>query len=192
MIAKIKGNVEAVNGNLVIVDVRGIGYEVLCPERSITSIEENKSISLYIQTILRDDTINLYGFLSLEEKRAFSTLQTVQGVGAKLAMTILGFFSVKELGNHIGSADEKSICLAPGVGTKVAKRIITELRDAYSNQSNIYDNETLTKRNSINSALINLGYSRSEALSLIEKIKDDISDGANIEDLIKQALRKSG
>ena len=191
MIAKIKGNVEAVNGNLVIVDVRGIGYEVLCPERSITSIEENKSISLYIQTILRDDTINLYGFLSLEEKRAFSTLQTVQGVGAKLAMTILGFFSVKELGNHIGSADEKSICLAPGVGTKVAKRIITELRDAYSNQSNIYDNETLTKRNSINSALINLGYSRSEALSLIEKIKDDISDGANIEDLIKQALRKS-
>ena len=192
MIAKIKGNVEAVNGNLVIVDVRGIGYEVLCPERSITSIEENKSISLYIQTILRDDTINLYGFLSLEEKRAFSTLQTVQGVGAKLAMTILGFFSVKELGNYIGSADEKSICLAPGVGTKVAKRIITELRDAYSNQSNIYDNETLTKRNSINSALINLGYSRSEALSLIEKIKDDISDGANIEDLIKQALRKSG
>ena len=137
MIAKIKGNVEAVNGNQVIVDVNGLGYEVLCPERSINAIEKNKFISLYIQTILRDDTINLYGFLSLEEKKAFSTLQTVQGVGAKLAMTIIGFFSVKELGNHIGNGDEKSICSAPGVGAKVAKRIITELKDAYSDQSMI-------------------------------------------------------
>jgi Holliday junction DNA helicase RuvA len=191
MIAKIKGNVEAVNGNQVIVDVNGLGYEVLCPERSINAIEKNKFISLYIQTILRDDTINLYGFLSLEEKKAFSTLQTVQGVGAKLAMTIIGFFSVKELGNHIGNGDEKSICSAPGVGAKVAKRIITELKDVYSDQSNNYDNEALTKRNSINSALINLGYSRTEALSLIQKIKSDINDGASIEDLIKEALRRS-
>ena len=191
MIAKIKGNVEAVNGNHVIVDVNGLGYEVLCPERSINAIEKNKFISLYIQTILRDDTINLYGFLSLEEKKAFSTLQTVQGVGAKLAMTIIGFFSVKELGNHIGSGDEKSICSAPGVGAKVAKRIITELKDVYSDQSNNYDNEALTKRNSINSALINLGYSQAEALNLIQKIKSDINDGASIEDLIKEALRRS-
>ena len=191
MIAKIKGNVEAVNGNHVIVDVNGLGYEVLCPERSINAIEKNKFISLYIQTILRDDTINLYGFLSLEEKKAFSTLQTVQGVGAKLAMTIIGFFSVKELGNHIGSGDEKSICSAPGVGAKVAKRIITELKDVYSDQSNNYDDEALTRRNSINSALINLGYSRTEALNLIQKIKSDINDGASIEDLIKEALRRS-
>ena len=191
MIAKIKGNVEAVNGNHVIVDVNGLGYEVLCPERSINAIEKNKFISLYIQTILRDDTINLYGFLSLEEKKAFSTLQTVQGVGAKLAMTIIGFFSVKELGNHIGSGDEKSICSAPGVGAKVAKRIITELKDVYSDQSNNFDDEALTKRNSINSALINLGYSRTEALNLIQKIKSDINDGASIEDLIKEALRRS-
>ena len=191
MIAKIKGNVEAVNGNHVIVDVNGLGYEVLCPERSINAIEKNKFISLYIQTILRDDTINLYGFLSLEEKKAFSTLQTVQGVGAKLAMTIIGFFSVKELGNHIGSGDEKSICSAPGVGAKVVKRIITELKDVYSDQSNNYDDEALTKRNSINSALINLGYSRTEALNLIQKIKSDINDGASIEDLIKEALRRS-
>ena len=191
MIAKIKGNVEAVNGNHVIVDVNGLGYEVLCPERSINAIEKNKCISLYIQTVLRDDTINLYGFLSLEEKKVFSTLQTVQGVGAKLAMTIIGFFSVKELGNHIGSGDEKSICSAPGVGAKVAKRIITELKDVYSDQSNNYDNEALTKRNSINSALINLGYSQAEALNLIQKIKSDINDGASIEDLIKEALRRS-
>ena len=191
MIAKIKGNVEAVNGNHVIVDVNGLGYEVLCPERSINAIEKNKFISLYIQTILRDDTINLYGFLSLEEKKAFSTLQTVQGVGAKLAMTIIGFFSVKELGNHIGSGDEKSICSAPGVGAKVAKRIISELKDIYSDQSDNYNDEALTKRNSINSALINLGYSRTEALNLIQKIKSDINDGASIEDLIKEALRRS-
>ena len=191
MIAKIKGNVEAVNGNHLIVDVNGLGYEVQCPERSIKAIEKNKFISLHIQTILRDDTINLYGFLSLEEKKAFATLQTVQGVGAKLAMTVIGFFSVKELGNHIGSGDEKSICSVPGVGAKVAKRIITELKDVYSDQSNYFDNEALTKRNSINSALINLGYSRTEALSLIQKIKSDINDGASIEDLIKEALRRS-
>ena len=99
MIAKLRGNVEAVNGNLVIVDVNGLGYEVLCPERSITAIKENQSISLYIQTILKDDAINLYGFLSLEEKRAFSILQTVKGVGAKLEKTMLGYFSLNELGS---------------------------------------------------------------------------------------------
>ena len=107
-------------------------------------------------------------------------------------MTVLGFFPLNELGSHIGNGDEKSISAAPGVGAKVAKRIITELKDVYSNQSSVYDNHTLTKRNSINSALMNLGYSRTEAFSLIEKIKDDITDGANIEDLIKEALRKSG
>ena len=192
MIAKITGNVEGIDGNIIIIDVNGLGYEVLCPEKSISKIERNKTISLYVKTILRDDTINLYGFLSIEEKMAFSTLQTVQGVGAKLAMTILGFFSIKELGSYIGNEDDKSICAAPGVGAKVAKRIITELKDVYSNQSDIYNADTITIRNSVISALVNLGYSRTEALSLIERIKDDINDGANIEDLIREALRRSG
>ena len=94
MIAKIKGNVEAVNGNQVIVDVNGLGYEVLCPERSINAIEKNKFISLYIQTILRDDTINLYGFLSFEDILDFkSSIKSLRLIPSIVIFCIILFSS---------------------------------------------------------------------------------------------------
>ena len=95
MIGKLKGSIDQIIGNRLIIDINGIGYEVLCPERSIKLLEEKQSIIVYVDTIFRDETINLYGFLSIEERQIFRTLQTVQSVGSKLAMIILGFYSIK-------------------------------------------------------------------------------------------------
>ncbi|MFL2816982.1 MAG: Holliday junction branch migration protein RuvA [Alphaproteobacteria bacterium] len=191
MIGKLKGSIDQIIGNRLIIDINGIGYEVLCPERSIKLLEEKQSIIVYVDTIFRDETINLYGFLSIEERQIFRTLQTVQSVGSKLAMTILGFYSIKELESFIGNADEKSICAIPGVGTKVAKRIIVELKDRYSKQIDSFNEILSAKRNNIISALTNLGYSRTEALNLIDQIKDNIDEKTEIEELIKLALKRS-
>ena len=191
MIGKLKGSIDQIIGNRLIIDINGIGYEVLCPERSIKLLEEKQSIIVYVDTIFRDETINLYGFLSIEERQIFRTLQTVQSVGSKLAMIILGFYSIKELESFIGNADEKSICSIPGVGTKVAKRIIVELKDRYSKQIDSFNEILSAKRNNIISALTNLGYSRTEALNLIDQIKDNIDEKTEIEELIKLALKRS-
>ncbi|MDG2187693.1 MAG: Holliday junction branch migration protein RuvA [Hyphomicrobiales bacterium] len=191
MIGKLNGYVDQIIGNRVIIDINGIGYEVSCPERSIKLVKEKQKIIVYVDTIFRDDSINLYGFLSIEERQIFRTLQTVQGVGAKLAMTILGYFTIHELENFIGHADEKSICTIPGVGSKVAKRIVTELKDIYSKQINSFNEVLSTKRNNIISALTNLGYSRAEAINLIDQIKEYINEETEIEELIKLALKRS-
>ena len=124
MIGKLKGHIDVIIDKNLVIDVNGVGYEVICPENLLVEIEEKQDISLYIETILREDSIKLYGFQTLEERKFFGVLQTVQGVGAKLALTIIGFFPIGQLIEFITMEDEKSICVIPGVGPKVAKRII--------------------------------------------------------------------
>ena len=148
-------------------------------------------ISIYIKTIFRDDNIYLYGFSSIEERTFFNLLQTVQGVGAKLAMTIIGFFETGEIIKYITTADEKSMSTAPGVGTKVAKRIITELKDKFRDDFQQNTDGYSAKRNNVISALLNLGYSRTEAINIVEQLNDEINQGLEIEELIKMALRRT-
>ena len=191
MISKLEGIVDTINENSVIIDINGVGYEVSYPERAIDTLVEGSKISVYIKTIFRDDTIYLYGFSSIEDRTFFNMLQTVQGVGAKLAMTIIGFFEAEEITNYISSADEKSITMAPGVGAKVAKRIITELKDKFRDGFQQNTDGYSTKRNNVISALLNLGYSRTEAINIVEQLNDEINQGLEIEELIKMALRRT-
>jgi len=191
MISKLEGIVDTINENSVIIDINGVGYEVSYPERTIDTLVEGSKISVYIKTIFRDDTIYLYGFSSIEDRTFFNMLQTVQGVGAKLAMTIIGFFETKEIAKYISSADEKSITMAPGVGTKVAKRIITELKDKFTDSFQQSTDNYSTKRNNIISALLNLGYPRTEAVNIVEQLNDEINQDLEIEELIRMALRRT-
>lgn len=191
MISKLEGIVDTINENSVIIDINGVGYEVSYPERTIDTLVEGSKISVYIKTIFRDDTIYLYGFSSIEDRTFFNMLQTVQGVGAKLAMTIIGFFETEEITNYISSADEKSITMAPGVGAKVAKRIITELKDKFIDSLQQSTDNYSTKRNNIISALLNLGYPRSEAVNIVEQLKVEINQDLEIEELIRMALRRT-
>jgi len=191
MISKLEGIVDTINENSVIIDINGVGYEVSYPERTIDTLVEGSKISVYIKTIFRDDTIYLYGFSSIEDRTFFNMLQTVQGVGAKLAMTIIGFFETKEIAKYISSADEKSITMAPGVGTKVAKRIITELKDKFTDSFQQSTDNYSTKRNNIISALLNLGYPRTEAVNIVEQLNVEINQDLEIEELIRMALRRT-
>ena len=191
MISKLEGIVDIINENSVIIDINGVGYEVSYPERTIDTLVKGSKISVYIKTIFRDDTIYLYGFSSIEDRTFFNMLQTVQGVGAKLAMTIIGFFETKEIAKYISTADEKSITMAPGVGAKVAKRIITELKDKFTDSFQQSTDNYSTKRNNIISALLNLGYPRTEAVNIVEQLNDEINQDLEIEELIRMALRRT-
>ena len=191
MIGKLKGNIDVIIDKNLVIDVNGVGYEVICPENLLVEIEEKQDISLYIETILREDSIKLYGFQTLEERKFFGVLQTVQGVGAKLALTIIGFFPIGQLIEFITMEDEKSICVIPGVGPKVAKRIISELKDEKSHTTGQKENKIQSKRDDVISALINLGYSRADAINLFSGISNEIDDNILVEDLIKLALRGS-
>jgi Holliday junction DNA helicase RuvA len=191
MISKLEGIVDTINENSVIIDINGVGYEVSYPEKAIHALVEGSKISVYIKTIFRDDTIYLYGFSSIEDRTFFNMLQTVQGVGAKLAMTIIGFFETEEIVKYISSADEKSITMAPGVGAKVAKRIITELKDKFIDSLQQSTDNYSTKRNNIISALLNLGYPRTEAVNIVEQLNVEINQDLEIEELIRMALRRT-
>ena len=132
MIGKLVGNVDQVFDETIILDISGVGYEVYCPERVIKLVEnDRKNVTLYIETRIRDDVIKLYGFPSLNERICFRLLQTVQGVGAKVALTVLGLLSTEELERAISLNDDKLISRVPGIGPKVAKRIVVELQDLF-------------------------------------------------------------
>ena len=155
----------------------------------MAELRVKQDVSLYIETILREDSIKLYGFQTVEERKFFGILQTVQGVGAKLALTIIGYFPISQLIEFIYREDEKSISIIPGVGPKVAKRIISELKDVKNNTTGQKENKIQSKRDDVISALINLGYSRTDAINLFTGISSEIDDNISVEDLIKLALR---
>ena len=130
MIGKLTGRVDQVSLNAVIVDVGGVGYEVTVGARTLTMLPPvGEVVSLAIDTHVREDEIRLYGFASEHERAWFRALQTVQGVGAKVALSVLGTLSAADLANAVALQDKAQVARAPGVGPKVAARIVAELKD---------------------------------------------------------------
>ena len=129
MIGKLKGKVDAIGESFLIVDVNGVGYEVQASSRTLRNLKTGEEVSLTIDTHVREDAIRLFGFASEVERRWFRTLQTVQGVGAKVALALLGTLSPQDLANAIALADWASVEQAPGIGKKLAQRIVAELKD---------------------------------------------------------------
>jgi holliday junction DNA helicase RuvA len=129
MIGKLRGLVDAIGESHAIIDVHGVGYEVQCSARALRTMELGHDISLTIETHVREDAIKLYGFVSEVERAWFRTLQSVQGVGAKVALNALGTLSTTEIGNAIALQDAGSIERTPGIGKKLAQRIVLELKD---------------------------------------------------------------
>src|ERR1700730_13731577 len=129
MIGKLRGKVDAVGESFLIIDVNGVGYEVQASSRTLRNLKTGEEVSLTIDTHVREDAIRLFGFDSEVERSWFRTLQTVQGVGAKVALALLGTLSPQDLANAIALADWASVEEAPGVGKKLAQRIVAELKD---------------------------------------------------------------
>jgi Holliday junction DNA helicase RuvA len=201
MIGKLRGVLDSAGKDWIIVDVGGVGYEVACPARVMSRLPAlGQPVALSIETHVREDYIKLYGFLSEAERSWFRLLQNVQGVGAKVALSILGVLEPKDLANAIALQDKAQVSRAPGVGPKVAQRIVSELRDKAPGLMVSGDiapaiNGTPSAGQSSPgadavSALINLGYSAAEASGAIATVSAKAAEGARTEDLIRLGLKE--
>ncbi|MCB1483634.1 MAG: Holliday junction branch migration protein RuvA, partial [Hyphomicrobiaceae bacterium] len=129
MIGKLRGKVDTVGESFLIIDVGGVGYEVQASARTLRNLKIGDEVSLTIDTHVREDAIRLFGFQSELERNWFRTLQTIQGVGAKVALGVLGIMSPQDLANAIALGNWAAVEEAPGVGKKLAQRIVAELKD---------------------------------------------------------------
>ncbi|MFA5040583.1 MAG: Holliday junction branch migration protein RuvA [Bdellovibrionales bacterium] len=177
MIGKLSGRIDSLSGSNVILDVGGVGYVVRCSARTLREIGAvGESASLRIETHVREDAINLYGFADTIEQDWFRLLTTVQGVGAKVAMSILGSVSPEQLAQSIAAQDKTMFTQADGVGPKLALRIVTELKDKVpafmaSPVRLVSGGASSAVPPSLAgdalSALLNLGYRRTEAFAAV-------------------------
>lgn len=200
MIGKLKGFVDSIEKDYLILDVNGVGYKVQCSSKVLDSLtrESNPKVELYIETIVREDQISLLGFLSKSEQDCFTKLTTVQGVGAKLALVILGALTPDKIALALASQDAKAFSAISGVGPKLTNRIITELKDKHMDftadfmptmQTEITDNKTMSNlQQDAISALVNLGISKSDAFVAVNKILAD-NPNTTISELIRTALK---
>ncbi|CUU46845.1 MULTISPECIES: Holliday junction branch migration protein RuvA [Clostridium] len=190
----IKGKYIGINKDYVIVENSGIGYKIFTSGATMSSMPKNgEEIMLYLEQIVREDFIGLYGFDSKEELEMFKLLLTVSGVGPKAALSLLSISRVNNLKYAIMIGDEKHICRGVGIGKKTAARIILEIKDKLkpdelldsSVEIDTKDNENVMALSEALSALIALGYSEKEAESVLKKIDKNDS----VENIIKNALK---
>lgn len=202
MIAKLSGLLDSVGDTACILDVGGVGYQVFCSARTLRALPRpGEAARLYIETHVREDHIHLYGFLSEAERGWFNLLQTVQGVGAKVALGILSALSPDELFRAIASADKTTLNRCDGVGPKLAVRLITELKDkvggialgpvaqAGAGEATVAGSETGPVADAL-SALVNLGYKRADAFGAVTAAARNLGDKPNVQDLIRAGLKE--
>ncbi len=194
MIAKLTGVVDTIGEGTAVIDVGGVGYLVWCSQKTLSRLSVRREASVLVETQVRDDAITLYGFASPQERDWFRRLVTVQGVGAKAALAILSVASVDELALAIASGDRAMITRAPGVGAKLAARIIGELRDvaaampgARASLSPATEAAGALATEAV-SALVNLGFRPGEAMDAVATAARKLGDEATLEALIGDSL----
>ncbi|MCC8417047.1 MAG: Holliday junction branch migration protein RuvA [Rickettsia endosymbiont of Bryobia graminum] len=195
MIGKLKGKVDSSSSDHVIIDVNGVGYLVYCSNITLSKLAINEFCQLFIETHVREDHINLYGFLSLEEKSFFNILQSVNGIGTRMSLGILSNLSLEQIQTAIARRDKEVFKSVSGVGSKLAERIIVELKDKILSSADPNNLTIDTSNRNLTSdailALTSLGISKNEAQNLIHDIISKNND-ISLNDLIKQALKARG
>lgn len=200
MIGKLKGIVDETAEDYVLVDVNGVCYVVHCSERTVANAGKiGDPVTLFIETYVREDQLKLFGFASAFERDWFLLLQSVQGIGAKLALALLSKLSPGQLANAIALQDKSLLAKTPGVGPKAAERIVLELKNKLpkspTDQVDVLVLEDLGGSTSLApvaeaiSGLTNLGYSRDQAASAIAAVIKEAGDGIETTKLIRLGLR---
>lgn len=188
-----KGIFVGVNKDYIIIENNGIGYKIFTSGATLANMPSvNEKVMLYLQQIVREDFIGLYGFLTRDELNMFNMLLSVSGVGAKASLSLLSISSVNNMKYAILTGDEKTLTRAPGIGKKTAQRIILELKDKFKNDEFVpegtvnLDNVEVTRNLSeALEALLALGYSEKEAERAVKKVSQEDS----IENIIKNSLK---
>ena len=213
MIAKLKGTVDTIGEEYCIIDVGGVGYMVFASTKTLGKLNKGAAAALLIETVVREDSITLYGFADAWEKEWFNTLTRVQGVGAKVCLSILSVLAPGQLAQAVSAQDKASFTRASGVGPKLAARIVTELKDKIvtipitdslkeiemnpTQETESYEDsvaalnagEDPSKLEDAISALVNLGYQRLEAYKAVNKAAMTAPE-ADTSGLIKLALKE--
>ncbi len=196
MIAQLTGRVDALSDGSCVIDVGGVGYLVQASSRTLAALPPAPApAKLLIETHVREDAILLYGFADTAERDWFRLLTTVQGVGGKVALGILSALAPRDLIGAIAAGDKVSLTRAPGVGPRLAVRLLTELRDkAGAMPSSSGMSYTPTAPVGIAedalSALINLGYRRPEAQPAVGRVLERLGDAATLDALIRDSLKE--
>jgi Holliday junction DNA helicase RuvA len=202
MIGKLKGLIDSFGEDYVILDVSGVGYQVHCASRTLQALPApGEAAVLSIETYVREDQIKLFGFRTDTEREWFRLLQTVQGVGAKVALAVLSTLPPTDLANAIALRDKAAVARTPGVGAKVAERIVTELKDkapafAMIDPAIVHltgaadDHRAPRPVTDAISALINLGYGQPQAAVAIASASRSAGEGAETAQLIRLGLKE--
>jgi holliday junction DNA helicase RuvA len=202
MIGKLKGVVDVVGEAHAIIDVNGVGYEVQASARTLRALQQGHDVSLAIETHVREDAIRLFGFTSEVERAWFRTLQTIQGVGSKVALAVLGTLAPQDLANAIALQNWAAVEQSPGVGKKLAQRIVAELKDkapalsvaglnvsAASQAKGGLRTDGDAAAEAI-SALMNLGYQPAQASQAVAAALAELGEGADTPKLIRRGLKE--
>ena len=202
MIGKLTGILDSIGEDHLIIDVNGVGYVAHCSSRTLGTLPSvGEPVSLSIETYVREDMIRLFGFRDDLERDWFKLLQSVQGVGAKVALAIQSTLAPGDLASAIALQDKGMVARAPGVGPKVAQRIVSELKDkapAYSGaaaaeiglQADIGSGHANSAVMDAVSALTNLGYSSQQASGAVSKVLKNAGEDADSAKLIRLGLKE--
>jgi Holliday junction DNA helicase RuvA len=183
MISTLRGRLIQKHASAIVIETAGVGYEVLVPLRILGELpDEGREVFLYIHSYVRDGLISLYGFLRQDERSVFRTLLNVSGIGPKIALNILSGTTIEDFYSAVEREDTSFLTRLPGIGKKTARRIIFELKQALPSveiqKDSLYEDAL--------SALVNLGYKKSDAREALERVYNKDGD---IETIIKDALR---
>jgi holliday junction DNA helicase RuvA len=201
MIGKLKGTVETIGEAHVIIDVGGVGYEVQASARTLRALNLGQEVSLAIETHVREDAIRLFGFTSEVERAWFRTLQTIQGVGSKVALGVLGTLGPQELANAIALQNWAAVEQSPGVGKKLAQRIVAELKDKAPALTVAGLSAPAASRGAATapggeaaaeaiSALTNLGYQPGQASQAVAVAITELGEAIDTAKLIRRGLKE--
>jgi len=201
MIGKLKGIIDTYGPDWVIIDVGGVGYQVHCSARTLAALPAvGEAAAVAIETYVREDVIRLFGFASSQERDWFRLLLGVQGVGTKVALAVLGTLTPNELASAIAMQDKAMIARAPGIGPKVAQRVVAELRDkapalgavdpVLAALQGSLEAGVPTAAGDAVSALLNLGYGQAQAGAAVSTALRKAGEEASTESLIRVALKE--
>ena len=198
MIARLTGLVDALEDGRCVIDVAGVGYLVHASSRTLAALPRPPELAkLLVETHVREDAIQLFGFTDTAERDWFRLLTTVQGVGPRVALSILSALSPRDLIGAISARDQASLTRAPGVGARLAARLLTELKDKVGAMpsspaatTSLQPSRPVGVAGDALSALVNLGYRRPEVQATVARVMERLGDTAALDAIIRDSLKE--
>jgi len=189
MIAFVRGRVAALTLNSAVLDVAGVGYQILCTPGTIAGLRLGTEAELSTSMVVREDSQTLYGFADIDERDMFELVQTASGVGPKVAQAMLAVLPPDRLRTAISAADHAALTTVPGIGRKGAERIILELKDRVGPSVVVSTPAAGAWRDQVREALQGLGWSARDADAAAEAVASEAESGADVPTLLRSALQ---